>query len=247
MAPAGPAYVPDQGGAYPSGGRETSPPDSRETPVPDQREPRDATPPPADRPGKVSVSVAAVSATGENGRGRRLSCTVALAVAGALAGVTVGAGFLFDLMPGADKSSDSGSSSDTAASNGPQASTSASAPVDQTVPASYLGTWEGDGLALSGALPMGTFRVTVHQAAVGEELGTFRQTDQIGGICDDVLILKQVTSKQLVVTSIADESNRNVCTTGEHEVRLTPVGDDLQYETDNPDAGDPVARMSRVE
>ncbi|MFC9848390.1 serine/threonine-protein kinase [Streptomyces sp. NPDC060223] len=247
MTPTGPAHVPEQSGAYPSSGRETSPPDGHQTPVPDQREPRDATPPPADRPGKVSVSVAAVSATGENGRGRRLSCTVALAVAGALAAVTVGAGFLFDLMPGADKSSDSGSSSDTAASNGPQASTSASDPLDQTVPASYLGTWEGDGLALSGALPMGTFRVTVHQAAVGEELGTFRQTDQIGGICDDVLILKQVTSKQLIVTSIADESNRNVCTTGEHEVRLTPVDDDLQYETDNPDAGDPVARMSKVE
>ncbi|MFE9767880.1 serine/threonine-protein kinase [Streptomyces sp. NPDC005808] len=227
MTPAGPPYVPERQGTH----------------VPDQREPRDAAPPPADRPGKVSVSVAAVSATGENGRGRRLSCTVALAVAGALAAVTVGSAFLFDLLPGADKPTQS---DDTAAGTRPSTTASASAPVDQSVPASYLGTWEGDGLALSGALPMGTFRVTVHEAAVGEELGTFRQTDQIGGICDDVLILKQVTSKQLVVTSVAKESNRDVCTTGEHEVRLTPVGDDLEYETDNPEAGDPVARMSKV-
>lgn len=227
----------------PSVGGEFGPPPVM-TPTPTYvPEPRDAPPPPADRPGKLSVSVAATSATGVNGRGRRLSCTVALAVAGALAAVTVGSAFLFDLMPGGDKSTGSG---DTSAADSAYATPSASATGEQSIPASYLGTWEGPGLALSGTLPMGTIRVTVHQAAVGKELGTFRQTDQIGGICDDVLILKQVTSKQLIVTSIADESNRDVCTTGEHEVRLTPVGDDLKYETDNPEAGDPVARMSKV-
>lgn len=231
----------------PSVGGEFGPPPVMTPPgpayLPDQREPRDAPPPPADRPGKLSVSVAATSATGVNGRGRRLSCTVALAVAGALAAVTVGSAFLFDLMPGGEESTGSG---DTSAADSAYATPSASATGKQSIPASYLGTWEGPGLALSGTLPMGTIRVTVHQAAVGKELGTFRQTDQIGGICDDVLILKQVTSKQLIATSIADESNRDVCTTGEHEVRLTPVGDDLKYETDNAEAGDPVARMSKV-
>lgn len=231
----------------PSVGGEFGPPPVMTPPapvhLPDPRDPRDATPPPADRPGKLSVSVAATSATGVNGRGRRLSCTVALAVAGALAAVTVGSVFLFDLMPGGDKSN---GSSDTSAADSGYATPSASATGEQSIPASYLGTWEGEGLALNGTLPMGTIRVTVHQAAVGKELGTFRQTDQIGGICDDVLILKQVTPKQLIATSIADESNRDVCTTGEHEVRLTPVGDDLKYETDNAEAGDPVARMSKV-
>lgn len=228
----------------PSVGGEFGPPPVM-TPTPAYvPEPRDATPPPADPPGKLSVSVAATSATGVNGRGRRLSCTVALAVAGALAAVTVGSVFLFDLMPGGEKSN---GSDDTSAADSGYATPSASATGEQPIPASYLGTWEGPGLALSGTLPMGTIRVTVHQAAVGKELGTFRQTDQIGGICDDVLILKQVTSKQLIVTSVADESNRDVCTTGEHEVRLTPVGDDLKYETDNAEAGDPVARMSKVE
>jgi hypothetical protein len=221
---------------------------------------------PHDRPGRVSVSVAATSAPGADGRGRRMSCTVALAVAGALAAVTVGSAFLFDLLPGGgthDQGSASGerpsatanqspSGADPSASAsepGPGPTASGSAPDGQpsTIPAAYLGTWEGDGLALDGALPMGTFRVTVHQAAVGEELGTFRQTDQIGGICDDVLILKKVTEKQLVATSVADESNRDVCTTGRHEVRLTLTGSTLTYDTDNAEAGDPVARMTRVE
>ncbi|MFJ4894854.1 serine/threonine-protein kinase [Streptomyces sp. NPDC088788] len=219
-----------------------------------------------DRPGKVSVSVAATSAPGTDGRGRRMSCTVALAVAGALAAVTVGSAFLFDLLPGGgsdDQDSASGpaptargsrspsatsgpSSGATAAEPAPTRSTPGATGQVSAIPAGYLGTWQGDALALEGTLPMGTFRVTVHQAAVGQELGTFRQTDQIGGICDDTLILKKVTAKQLVATSVADRSNRDVCTTGRHEVRLTPGPGTLTYETDNADAGDPVAKMTKV-
>lgn len=222
--------------------------------------------PARDRPGKVSVSVAATSAPGTDGRGRRMSCTVALAVAGALAAVTVGSAFLFDLLPGGGTdgqdsaagpaptvrgsrsapSTPGPSSGATAAEPAPTRSTPGATGQASAVPAGYLGTWEGDALALEGTLPMGTFRVTVHQAAVGQELGTFRQTDQIGGICDDTLILKKVTAKQLVATSVADKSNRDVCTTGRHEVRLTPGPGTLTYETDNADAGDPVARMTKV-
>ncbi|MGW3667103.1 serine/threonine-protein kinase [Streptomyces sp. NPDC005141] len=264
------------------------PPPPMPTYVPGQRESRAAEPQdavhregapgqqPYDRPGKVSVSVAATSAPGADGRGRRMSCTVALAVAGALAAATVGSAFLFDLLPGGGDTKDQGSASgerpsatasqsspdadpsasasapgpgSTASPSAPRSSASASDPGGQpsVIPASYLGTWEGDGLGLNGTLPMGTFRVTVHQAAVGEELGTFRQTDQIGGICDDVLILKKVTKKQLVATSVAEESNRDVCTKGRHEVRLTPVGSSLTYDTDNAEAGDPVARMTKVD
>ncbi|MFH8393537.1 protein kinase [Streptomyces sp. NPDC018036] len=255
-----PAYVPGQ-----SGGPATGPQDAVH---------HEGTPGPgsSDRPGRVSVSVAATSAPGAGGRGRRMSCTVALAVAGALAAVTVGSAFLFDLLPGGGKD-DQGSVAGgrpsptasrslsatapgaTAEEPGSTASAPEPAPTksgsDQgtplsSIPASYLGTWEGDGLGLSGTLPMGTFRVTVHQAAVGQELGTFRQTDQIGGICDDVLVLKKVTKKQLVATSVASASNRDVCTKGRHEVRLTPSGTDLTYATDNPEAGDPVARMTKV-
>jgi len=225
------------------------PRDAEPVPVPE--------PEPSDRtPGKVSVSLAATSAPVAGGRGRRLSCTVALAVAGALAAVTVGSVYVFDLLPGGAADHDSAASKDTG-DTGEDSGEAALSPAPSTVPgpasgattvpASYVGTWEGPAVALDGALPMGTFRVTVRQVAVGEKLGTFRQTDQIGGICDDELILKEVTKTRLVVTSIADESNRAVCTTGSHTVRLTPVGNDLKYETDNPEAGDPVARMSRVE
>ncbi|WP_328495766.1 serine/threonine protein kinase [Streptomyces sp. NBC_00414] len=214
-------------------------------------------PDPAPAAGKVSVSVAATSVPGADGRGRKLSCTVALAVAGALAAVTFGSVFVFDLMPGTGTDSDDGSDSGSAGrppatSSGPSAGSSASpspGPTggeDSAVPASYLGTWEGDGFALDGKLPMGTFRVTVHQAEKGERLGTFRQTDLIGGTCDTDLFLKKVTADRLIATSVAKPSTTSECTTGRHEVRLVPVDDDLRYETDNAEAGDPVARMSKV-
>ncbi|MGX1909856.1 serine/threonine-protein kinase [Streptomyces phaeochromogenes] len=212
-------------------------------------EPRDAAAGPDTSPGKVSVSVAATSVPTANGRGRKLSCTVALAVAGALAAVVIGGVFVGDLLPGGDDDSDSGSDAGGPANSQPAATPSASGTDGadlSAIPGSYLGTWEGDGFALDGKLPMGTFRVTVRQAGAGEQLGTFRQTDLIGGTCDTDLILKKVTPKQLIATSVSKPSTTSECTTGRHEVRLIPVGDDLRYETDNADAGDPVARMSKV-
>jgi hypothetical protein len=193
--------------------------------------------------------MAATSAPGANGRGRRVSCTLALAVAGALAAVTVGSVFMFHLLPGGGDDNSASSGSDSAATP-PAATPSAAGSAGATlasVPAHYLGTWSGDAYALNGKLPAGTFRVTLHQAAVGKELGTFRSTDLIGGTCDDVLVLKKVTDTQLTATSIAKTSNPGTCTTGSHEVRLIPAGGDLKYETDNADAGDPVARMSKAE
>ncbi|WLW53006.1 serine/threonine-protein kinase [Streptomyces sp. YU58] len=224
------------------------------------------TPEPTDRrPGRLSVSVSASSETeaghgggGEGGRGRRLSCTVALAVAGAMAAVTVGSVFLFDLLPGRDENDSAGSDTSAQSPNPnpsaggssaprPSASTGDSAPAGPSaLPAAYLGTWEGQAVALGGTLPMGTFRLTAHRADVGEELGTLRHTDALGGVCDDVLTLKQVTKKQVVATAVGAESNRGVCSQKAHTVRITPVGDDLTYQSDSEDSGRPEARLSKV-
>ncbi|MFC8871098.1 serine/threonine-protein kinase [Streptomyces sp. NPDC057148] len=199
-------------------------------------------------PGRLSVSVAATSTqAGEGRRGRRLSCTVALAVAGAMAAVTVGSVFVLDLLPGggSNDSADGGTPTPSAtAPSDPGADTGGggSAPV----PGRYVGTWEGQAVAVDGNLPLGTFRLTVREAAVGEELGTLRHTDLFGGTCDDVLTLKKVTDKQIVADAVGAEGNRNVCNQALHTVRLTPVGDDLRYESDSEDSGRPKARLSRV-
>ncbi|MFG2729061.1 serine/threonine-protein kinase [Streptomyces canus] len=236
-------------------------------------EPRDAVPHetvvPSDRrtgPGRLSVSVAATSTAGDNGRGRRMSCTVALAVAGALAAVTVGSVFVFDLLPGRGED-DSASSrpGNDAYSSAPTSVPSASAPSASSVPsassspssaapsgpsevpARYLGTWEGQGSGLGGSLPMGTFRITVKKVSVGEELGRLQQTDAIGAECTDVLTLKQVTETELVTTAVGAKDNHAGCNPTAHTVRLTAVGDDLKYTSESEAEGYPEARMSKVE
>ncbi|MFI0506410.1 protein kinase [Streptomyces albogriseolus] len=192
-------------------------------------------------PGRLSLSVSAASTPDTGGRGRRVSCTVALAVAGALAAVTVGSAFVFDLMPGSPGDADTGQGPSGAR---PSASASASS---GTVPAAYVGTWEGQATSRESiTIPLGTFRVTLKEARVGERVGTLRHTDIFGGVCDDVLTLKEVTAKRIVTTSVGAPANRDVCNQARHTVLLTPVGDDLVYESDSKDSGRPEARLSKI-
>ncbi|MEU5678359.1 serine/threonine-protein kinase [Streptomyces rochei] len=227
----------------------TPPPAPLSAPTPIPTAPGTGVPAPreGDRPpGRLSVSVAATSTrAGEGGRGRRLSCTVALAVAGAMAAVTVGSVLVFDLLPGGERGDSAGDGGRTP---------SATAPSDpgagggaESVPDRYVGTWEGQAVAVEGNLPLGTFRLTVREAAVGEQVGTLRHTDLFGGTCDDVLTLKKVTEKEIVTGAVGAEGNRKVCNQALHTVRLTPVGDDLRYASDSEDSGRPRARLSKVE
>ncbi|WP_416983166.1 serine/threonine-protein kinase [Streptomyces sp. T028] len=198
-----------------------------------------------ERPGRVSVTVSAAAAPGEGGRGRRLSCTVALAVAGALAAVTVGSVFVLDLLPdGGDANSDAGSGAYSAAPTAEQSP--ADGGTSGALPARYVGTWEGEGTGLGGTLPMGTFRVTLSQAAVGEKVGELRQTDVLGGVCVDVLTLKKVTAKEVVAGSVGAKSNHSGCNPDPHTIRFTPTGDDLTYKSDSSAEGNPTARLSKV-
>ncbi|MFF0225975.1 serine/threonine-protein kinase [Streptomyces sp. NPDC004629] len=210
--------------------------------------PRDAVPG-EQRPGRVSVTMAATSAPGEGGRGRRMSCTVALAVAGALAAVTVGLGFLLRPLIGDDGAHDSAGGSTKPPAASPSSSATDELPTGSgsDVPARYLGTWQGQATALDGQLPIGTFRLTVGQADVGEELGRLRQTDQLGGVCTDVLTLKKVTRTALVATSVGAKDNHDGCNPAPHTIRLTPEGDDLTYTSDSKPEGNPTARMSRTD
>ncbi|MFD9906396.1 protein kinase [Streptomyces sp. NPDC059063] len=203
-------------------------------------EPRDA--PTAPPPGKVSLSVAADTApAGPEGRGRRVSCTVALAVAGALAAVTVGSVFVFNLLPGDDDGS-----KDSA--NRPPSATGDGSERVGLVPVGYLGKWSGEAHQAS-RVPIGTFDVIVRQAKKpGDHVGTVTQTDLVGGKCVDVLTLKSVTKKGIVATGVGAESNPGTCSQASHTVRLLMVTrDQLQYTSQDPGAGNPEALMGRVE
>ncbi|MFA3876375.1 serine/threonine-protein kinase [Streptomyces sp. MMCC 100] len=188
-------------------------------------------------PGRLALSVAATSTQAAQGRGRRISCTVALAVAGALAAVTVGSVFVLDLLPGSGNDANN-AGGDT--SHEPPAATSGG------LPARYVGTWEGQAAALDGKLPLGTFRITIKQVKVGQELGRLRQTDALGGVCVDVITLKKVTEKQIVAGSVGAEGNHDGCNPAPTTVTFTPVGDDLDYASKSEESGRPKARLSKT-
>ncbi|MGC0411304.1 serine/threonine protein kinase [Streptomyces sp. SAI-195] len=190
-------------------------------------------------PGRLALSVAATSTRGAQGRGRRISCTVALAVAGALAAVTVGSVFVLDLLPG------SGNDANNAGSDGGSHEPPAATPGG--LPARYVGTWEGQAAALDGKLPLGTFRITIKQAKTGQELGRLHQTDALGGVCVDVITLKKVTEKQIVAGSVGAEGNHDGCNPAPTTVTFTPVGDDLDYASKSEESGRPEARLSKIE
>ncbi len=208
--------------------------------VPGPRDPEPgADPGPTHPPGRLALSVAATSTQGAGGRGRRLSCTVALAVAGALAAVTVGSVFVLDLLPGSGGDANNAGGDD--GSHEPPAATAG------TLPGRYVGTWEGQATALNGKLPLGTFRITIKRADVGEELGRLRQTDALGGVCVDVITLKKVTEKQIVADSVGAEGNHDGCNPAPTTVTFTPVGDDLDYASKSEESGQPKARLSKIE
>jgi hypothetical protein len=175
-----------------------------------------------------------------------VGCAVVLSVAAALAVATLVPVWLYWIQPdekGKDSSAGAIPTSSATATSAPSAGDGSSL---TSVPDAYLGTWQGEGTALSGTLPDGTFRITIAKVGVGKPLGILRQTDQLGGVCDDILTLKQVTKTRLVASAAGAQSNRSVCNQDAHTVTLTPTGDDLKYVSDSSAEGSPTARLSKV-
>ncbi|MYW68151.1 protein kinase [Streptomyces sp. SID8379] len=195
------------------------------------------------KPGRLALSVTAASTPAtENGRGRKVSCSVALAVAGAFAVVALGGVVAVNLLQG-NSGGDQGSQAD-----GARPTVSASAPGAGTgsVPTFYIGTWEGKATTL-GIIQFDTYRVELKQAAVGGRLGTVTSTDVTGNQCVDVLTLKSATAGELVAAGKGDPANDGTkCASGAHTVHLTRDGSALKYTSQYPDAGDPTADLKRA-
>ncbi|MFK8912253.1 serine/threonine protein kinase, partial [Streptomyces sp. YS-3] len=210
-------------------------------------------PEPPAPPSRFSFSVGTAVEPGERGRGRRMSCTVALAVAGAVAAATVGAAFLFDLMPG-----DSGHKRD-AASGSP--SRTATPPPDSTpggtggpgvpqLPRAFLGTWKGPMTESTTGQPHGDLTAVFTAGGTGKDvLRTSSRISVLGTTveCLGVGRLVSGTDRSVTVEERTDPERRGtagLCTGGTAILVFTRNADGtLRYESKETGAGKPYATL----
>ncbi|MEI7030603.1 serine/threonine-protein kinase [Streptomyces pratensis] len=197
-------------------------------------------------------------------RSRRVSCTVALAVAGALAAVTLGTGLLDGLLPGggADGREGNGSAAPgpsasasvpggpaPAASDGPADATGA--PVDE-VPKAYLGTWKGPVTEKTTGQPHGTLTAVFTGGKKGTQVVRMSTTISRLGLtvtCNSVGALASGTAKELNIRERTDPdrpSTPGLCTSAEADLvfRLADDGT-LDYRSKERAAGLPYGNLAR--
>ncbi|MFD5204086.1 serine/threonine protein kinase, partial [Streptomyces sp. NPDC058375] len=213
---------------------------------------------------RLSLTVSAENrqTSGER-RSRRVSCTVALAVAGALAVVTLGTGLLDGLFPGSDADRDRGN--DAAATPSRSASPPAGekpspaesddaaseAPV-VALPKAYIGTWEGPVTERTSGQPHGTLTAVFTAGKRGEQVVRMSTTISQLGItvtCNSVGTLASGTAKELNIREATDPdrpSTPGLCTTTEADLvfRLAEDGT-LDYRSKERAAGLPYGKLTR--
>ncbi|HEY9327857.1 MAG TPA: serine/threonine protein kinase, partial [Streptomyces sp.] len=200
----------------------------------------------------------------DRNRGRRLSCTVALAVAGALAAVTVGSAFLFDLMPGGSGSNtaehgDSGTApaatpSDKEPTPTPRPTASATGGAGQVteVPKGFIGTWKGPVTEKTSGQPHGTLTAVFEEGKKGADVVTMNTTISALGVevsCNSVAALTSGTDRELTLRERADPdrpSTAGLCTSTVADVHFTLAADGtLRYRSDERGAGLPYGTLTR--
>ncbi|MGW7411490.1 protein kinase domain-containing protein [Streptomyces sp. NPDC054863] len=224
-----PAAVPAERGQAPSGQK----PD-----VPGQR---------AGRPG-LSVSVATESTPSETpgGRGGRRSCTLVLAVAGALAVVTLGASFL---LPNLQSSHNGKDAADPGAAKPSEVKSSAPQVPGGGVPDSFLGVWSGNLTEGTTNQPHGTITLTLAKGAKGEEV--LKSSYDLMGVakCHWVGKLVSATADKVVVHGRLDPARPStplICSGEPSELVLTRNPDGtLQYTSPSTKQGKPYGTLRK--
>ncbi|MEV7420838.1 serine/threonine-protein kinase [Streptomyces sp. NPDC089919] len=198
--------------------------------------------------------------------GRRLSCTVVLAVAGAMAAVTLGGLFAMDLLPGQGKDDGGGPAASDggprpAASSGSSPSTSSSPStgggsgdalpgrVRETVPESMTGTWKGTITTKNLGVPV-DFQITIRAGRTGEELGRDKSVLDLLGTeydCSGDWKLAAATDRGLRFdTAGGPNPHPGVCADGSSDERFTLNEDGtLHYRSGDTAAGNPEGNLTR--
>ncbi|MFF7685508.1 serine/threonine-protein kinase [Streptomyces syringium] len=186
---------------------------------------------------KIALSLGASGREREPGRPRRVSCTLVLSVAGALAAATTAA-FVFDLLPG------SGEGAHKDAAGKPSATVSAS-PGTADVPQAFRGTWTGNVLQSNGT-PNGTMTSVITGGAKGTYVIRTKYSVLDVVECRSKAKLISATDRKLTLEEVTDGERSPLCTGETSTVTYTLQADGrLSFTSDDPKGGKPRSSLTR--
>ncbi|UZK54978.1 serine/threonine protein kinase [Streptomyces drozdowiczii] len=200
---------------------------------------------PGQRTGGRSLTLGA-TAGGDGAGRRRVSCTLALAVAGALAAVTVGSAFLMDLLPG--QGGDGGNLGSASRTPSAPAATSGGA---AELPDAFVGTWKGPLTEKTTGEPHGTLTAVFTKGREGTDVVRLTTSLSMGIeiTCYSVATLTTASDDELKLRERADPdrpSTAGLCTTTPADLHVTRTSDGtLRFRSDEKGAGLPYGTLTR--
>ncbi|MFD5069416.1 serine/threonine-protein kinase [Streptomyces sp. NPDC058369] len=227
---------------------------------------------PGQRTAGRSVTLGA-TAGGDGAGRRRVSCTLALAVAGALAAVTVGSAFLLDLMPGSggdssnvghgdvghtppaasrEPSPPTGSGTGSATRNPSPTKSPTTIPGRAAeLPDAFVGTWKGPLTEKTTGEPHGTLTAVFTKGRKGTDVVRLTTSLSVGIdiTCYSVATLTTASDDELKLRERADPDRpgtAGLCTTTPADLHFTRAADGtLRFRSDEKGAGLPYGTLTR--
>lgn len=205
--------------------------------------------PDAPQDGKAGEKRLALSATAGGGKDsrRKLSCTVVVSVAAALAFATTMA-FVFDLLPGSgggEGSAGSGPAASSPSAGASEGGLGADSPATSAVPEAFLGTWKGD-LRQSGGTPNGNLTAVI--TAGGKGAYVARTTYSVLGAleCRSKARLTAATTTRITLEEVSDGTPGLGCTGDKAQITFTLAdGGKLAYASEDVRGGKPTATLTK--
>ncbi|MEV0368633.1 serine/threonine-protein kinase [Streptomyces sp. NPDC050636] len=188
--------------------------------------------------------IALTGAVGGKDRPRRVSCSLVLSVAGALAAATTAA-FVFNLLPGRGGGGDNAADRPPAGSRPTPAATEDGDPrAEAAVAKGFLGTWKGS-VRMSNGIPNGTMTSVIKPGGKGDYV-IHTTYDAVLVVCEAKAKLVSSTETRLVLTERADGKQGPGCTGNKSTVTYTLRKDGkIGYTSDDDAGGTPTATLAK--
>ncbi|MEU9119644.1 serine/threonine-protein kinase [Streptomyces sp. NPDC048506] len=190
--------------------------------------------------------IALNGAVGGKDRPRRVSCTLVLSVAGALAAATT-AGFVLNLLPGTGGTVSGAAGARPPADRSPSTRPTGPGGHDgpPTVAKAFLGTWTGSVTTARG-FPNGTMTSTITSGGKGDYV-IHTTYDAVLVQCRAKAKLESATDGRLVLVERADGKQGPGCTGNKSRVTYTlgKGGDTIAFTSDDPAGGTPKATLTK--